>query len=307
MIDFEGSVDDLTEVSDAQLVRLAREGSDGASAELWYRHSAAGRRAAQRITSRFDADDLVQEAFTRILAAISRGDGPDGAFRPYLYTTIRNISMSWARNQVERDSVDVLAQVADPDAEFDTTTLERSVAAKAFGSLQPEVREMLWYTEVEGMSTRDAGRYLGLTPGAAATMAYRARDRLRTAWVQAHLSEDDVDPGCRWTVERLGAYARHTLARRDSRTLERHLTDCVRCTALAEELDDVAARLRGVLLPLILGPVAARAFLGTGTAAAAVPATGAETAASGGAAATAGTTAGAATASTMTAGGCVAG
>lgn len=247
-------VGDLTQASDARLVRLAREGVDDASAQLWRRHSAAGRRAAQRITRRFDADDLVQEAFTRILAAIARGDGPDGAFRPYLYATIRNISMTWARAHVERESLDVLAQVADPGSQFDVATLERSVAARAFRSLDPEVREILWCTAVEGMSSRDAGRFLGLSPGAAATRAYRARDRLRTAWVQAHVSRAAVDPRCRWTAERLGAYACRTLARRDRRALELHLAACVRCAVVAEELDAVAGRLRRVLVPFACGP-----------------------------------------------------
>ncbi|QAY70251.1 sigma-70 family RNA polymerase sigma factor [Xylanimonas protaetiae] len=257
MIEAGTAVDDLTQTSDAHLVRLARAGSDDASAELWYRHSAAGRRAAAQITRRYDADDLVQEAFARILAAIARGAGPDGAFRPYLYATIRNVAATWGRAHVERDSIDAVAQVADPDSVFDAAVLDRSIAARAFSSLRPEVREILWYTEVEGMSSGDAGRYLGLGPGAAATMASRARDRLRTAWVQAHVSGADVDPGCRWTVERLGAHARRTLARRDHRTLERHLRACERCAVLADELDDVAGRLRAVLVPLVCGPVAA--------------------------------------------------
>jgi DNA-directed RNA polymerase specialized sigma24 family protein len=48
-----------------------------AFAELWRRHYRSGLTVASSITSTFDADDLVQEAYARIYQAIARA-GADG-------------------------------------------------------------------------------------------------------------------------------------------------------------------------------------------------------------------------------------
>jgi len=48
------------------------------------------------------ADDVVAEAFARVLAAIRAGGGPDHAFRPYLLAAVRNLANDWiaARRRV---------------------------------------------------------------------------------------------------------------------------------------------------------------------------------------------------------------
>ncbi|WP_159793604.1 sigma-70 family RNA polymerase sigma factor [Puerhibacterium puerhi] len=255
---------ETTGVDDVDLVARLRDGDDGAYAELWRRHHEAGRRAASAITRTFDPDDVVQEAFTRVLAAVRRGGGPDGAFRPYLYAAVRNVVVDWGRAGRGVQLVEEPADGADPDAAFDDAVLERTVTGAAFRRLRPEWQAVLWYTEVEGMPPREAAPLLGLSPNAAAALAYRARDALRTAWLQAHVNDDAAEDGCRWTVERLGAYQRRTLARREHDRVEDHLATCVTCSALVVELDGVAASLRGVLLPLVLGPGAVALAGGTG-------------------------------------------
>ncbi|WP_187346213.1 zf-HC2 domain-containing protein, partial [Cellulosimicrobium sp. CUA-896] len=134
-----------------------------------------------------------------------------------------------------------------------TAVLERSMTVRAFRELPERWRSVLWYTEVEGMGARETGALLGMSAQAAAALAYRAREGLRRAWVQAHLSTDGVPPGCRWTVEHLGDHVRGALSGAARDRVEEHLAGCLSCTALAAELDDVASRLRVVLLPLAVG------------------------------------------------------
>ena len=82
---------DLSALSDAELITSSRAGSDAAFAVLYNRHAAAARSAARSLgASRADVDDLVSEAFTRVLSALRRGAGPEVAFRPYLMTCVRN-------------------------------------------------------------------------------------------------------------------------------------------------------------------------------------------------------------------------
>lgn len=276
--------------SDAELLAALRDGDDAAYGELWRRHATAGLRAARRVTSSLEPEDLVQEAFARILSAVRGGSGPTTAFRPYLYTTVRHVAATWGRARADETPVDELEPQPDPDALFEDPAIERGIVARAFGSLRPEWRDVLWYTEVEGMTPQEVAPLLGATPNAVSALAYRAREGLRTAWLQAHLHSAAAEAGCRWTVDRLGAYQRDRLPARERTRVEDHLRSCPACAALALEVDDLAGTLRAALLPLLLGLAGWGAAGGTvaavGTGASTTGAsTGASTGAGGGASA----------------------
>src|SRR5436190_1499228 len=129
----------------------------------------------------------------------------------------------------------------------------------AFASLPERWQMVLWHTEVEGRPAADVGPLLGLAPNAVAALAYRAREGLRQAYLQAHLQLPPPD-ACRDTIAKLGAYVRDGLSARDRRKVDEHLKQCERCTAVLLELQEVSTSLRGVLLPVLLG-VAGSAFL----------------------------------------------
>ncbi|MFP3380636.1 zf-HC2 domain-containing protein, partial [Bacillus sp. SIMBA_069] len=83
---------------------------------------------------------------------------------------------------------------------------------------------------------------LGLTANGTAALAYRAREGLRQAWIQAHISSSPEGSEHRWTTERLGSYSRGGLGRRDTARLERHLAECTKCSIVAVEARNVGAR-----------------------------------------------------------------
>src|SRR5205807_9086658 len=93
---------------------------------------------------------------------------------------------------------------------------------------------------------------MGLSPNGVAQLALRARAGLRRSYLQAHV-RNGVAPGCRWTVDHLGAYVAGALARRDTAKVEQHLARCEACRARRAELEDLGSTLRGVLLPIPLG------------------------------------------------------
>ncbi|MEO7374708.1 MAG: sigma-70 family RNA polymerase sigma factor, partial [Terrimesophilobacter sp.] len=104
--------------SDESLIAVARRGDRGAFAVLWQRHARSGMRVARQFTSSVDADDLVAEAFTLIYRQVLSGGGPDGSFRPYLYTTIRNLARRWGSRAKEL-STDELDEFEDPQLDGD--------------------------------------------------------------------------------------------------------------------------------------------------------------------------------------------
>ncbi len=272
-------------VSDVTLLERAQSGDSHAFAELWRRHNRSAALVARQYTSSIDADDLVSEAYARIYQRVLAGGGPTGAFRPYLYTTIRNLASRWGGSQREV-TVDELDDLVDVRTSEDATdrALDRALTARAFRSLPERWQSVLWYTEIEGMDPHEVAPLLGLTANGVAALAYRAREGLRVAWLQAHVS--DAVPGgeCEWALARLGGHARQGLPRREEARLASHLADCARCSIVSEEVDEVGSRLAFVMLPLILGVGVGGTLLsqlaapGAAVAASVVPAAGLATA-----------------------------
>jgi RNA polymerase sigma factor (sigma-70 family) len=249
-----------TDLSDAALIERTRRGDRAAYGELWRRHAPSARTVARSYSS-LDPDDLVAESFTKIYDAILAGKGPTGAFRPYLFTTLRNTAASWGRGRRETN-LETLESFEDPATSESATldALDRSTTAQAFRTMPTRWQEVLWYSEVEAMTPQQIAPLVGMSPNATAALAYRAREGLRQAWIQAHLRNAVDDPECRWTIDRLGGYTRGRLRGRDTAKLEAHLDGCAKCTIVAAEAREVGSRLALVLLPLTAGIGGATAY-----------------------------------------------
>lgn len=248
--------------SDAELIERARSGDPRAFGELWRRHYRSAARVARQFTSSIDADDLVSEAYARIYQRVLAGGGPTGAFRPYLYTTIRNLASSWGA--ASRDiQVDIIEDFEDDRIPDDPAAwaLDRTLTARAFRSLPERWQTVLWYTEVEGMDPHEVAPIMGMTSNGVAALSYRAREGLRKAWLQAHVSDATASGECQWAMSRLGDHARNGLSTRDHDRLTAHLAGCAKCTIVADEVDEVGSHLALVMLPLLLGGVAGGSLL----------------------------------------------
>ena len=108
---------------------------------------------------------------------------------------------------------------------------------------------MLWYTEVEGMDPHEVAPIMGITANSVAALSYRAREGLRKAWLQAHISDATASGECQWTMGHLGDHTRNGLSARDAERMTDHLEDCAKCTIVSEEVDEVGSHLAMVMLP----------------------------------------------------------
>lgn len=251
----------MSELSDDDLVERARANDSRAYGELWLRHSAAAHAVARAFTS-LDPDDVVAEAFTRILAAIGRGQGPVMGFRPYLLTSVRNVAAEWGSRQTRADTMDLedAAGAASLDAEHAAlSALERGTTADVFRSLPTRWQEALWYSEVDGLKPRQFAPLMGLAPNAASALVVRARRGFRDAWVTAQL-RNPSGPDCHETLPLLGTHTRGALSRRDARRVDAHLETCTGCALAWSEARDVASRLALVLIPLVVGVSATASY-----------------------------------------------
>ncbi len=248
---------------DAELISAVRGGETDAYGELYGRHVEAARRLARQLVASPDSDDLVSEAFARVLVALQRGGGPDLAFRAYLLTAVRRLHVDRIRATSRLHTTDDITAF-DPGVPFRDTAVEgfeNAAAARAFASLPERWQAVLWHTEVEGQKPAEVAPLLGMTPNSVSALAYRAREGLRQAFLTMHIT-DAEDDACGWTQQNLGGYVRNGLSRRDAARVENHLAECRRCTAIYLELTQVNSNLSGVLAPLLLGGAAA-GYVGT--------------------------------------------
>jgi RNA polymerase sigma factor (sigma-70 family) len=246
-------------VSDADLITAIRAGDMDAYGELYQRHvTAAQSLARQLVRGPAEVDDVVAETFSKVLDLMRRGGGPQDAFRPYLLTAVRRVAYDRHRGERKNVVTDEI-EAYDPGQPFidpAVAGLERSLIAKAFLSLPERWRAVLWHTEIEGAKPADVAPLLGLTANGVAALAYRAREGLRQAYLQMHLS-GVTRQECRPVVDKLGAFVRGGLSAREAKVVSDHLDGCSDCRAVYAELADVNVGLRGIVAPIFLGPVAA--------------------------------------------------
>jgi RNA polymerase sigma factor (sigma-70 family) len=254
---------------DAELISAVRGGDTDAYGVLFERHVEAARRLARQLVSAGDVEDLVSEAFVKVLQVLQRGGGPDVAFRAYLLTAVRRLRVDRLRATSRLHTTDDM-EMFDPGVPFRDTAVEgfeSATAARAFASLPERWQLVLWHTEVEGQKPADVAPLLGMSANSVSALAYRAREGLRQAYLNEHASELD-DESCQWTKAHLGAYIRNGISRRDAGKVEDHLGHCRTCAAIYLELSEVNSNLGAVLAPLLLGGVgAAYAASATGAAA----------------------------------------
>ncbi|MBE1580283.1 sigma-70 family RNA polymerase sigma factor [Amycolatopsis roodepoortensis] len=280
---------DLSGKSDAELIAEVRDGKIASYGTLYERHAGAAHNLARQLArSSSEADDLVSEAFAKVLDTLRGGKGPDAAFRAYLLTALRHTAYDKTRKDkrvdLNEDMSDVGGAVGEaltvPFSDTAVAGLERTLAAKAFARLPERWQAVLWHTEIEGQTPAEVAPLLGLTANGVSALAYRAREGLRQAYLQVHLAENSAER-CRASADKLGAWTRDGLSKRERTQVENHLDECDKCRALAAELADVNTGLRGIIAPIVLGG-AALGYLATTGAGKAGAVTAAATAAAAG-------------------------
>lgn len=260
-----------TPPSDVELIGRMRSGDDSAYEELYRRHAEAVRRYARTCCrDAHTADDLTAEVFARALQAVRGGSGPEHAVRAYLLTSVRRVAAGWTRSARREHLVEDFAVFAtqasrasevpdDGTVELGADVLamheaERSMAVRAFRSLPERWQAVLWHTEVEDESPSDVATLFGLDANGTRVLAGRAREGLKQAYLQAHVSatlvEDEV---CSRYADRLGTYARGRLRARAERGLRKHLDECARCRLAALQIEEVASGIPAVVPVAVIG------------------------------------------------------
>ena len=141
-----------------------------------------------------DAEDAMQEALIKTYRYVGRIREPE-AFRPWLYRTVRNACLMGRRKKAGEPtrlrSLDEVLPGTDgrarPDAPHpgknpeqlaDNTALRRRLR-KALRALPGRYRAIVFLREIEGLSTREVAKVMGMSEANVKTRLHRARLQLQ--------------------------------------------------------------------------------------------------------------------------------
>ncbi|MEU0809630.1 sigma-70 family RNA polymerase sigma factor [Streptomyces sp. NPDC005970] len=215
---------------------------DPTPGEILYRrhHEAALAYARTCCRTLHDAEDLVSEAFIRTLQAIRSGGGPRGPWRPYLLTVIRHTAIEWTAGErqvlltADFESWRQETTETDPQQRL-LADEDRRLLVRGFRTLPARWRTVLWHTLVEDASPQRVAALMGLSSSGLTSLAFRAREGLREAYLRAHVQTESADNDrCRHFSAMIGASVRRGAVR--GRGLGRHLAECSFCARAYTEL-----------------------------------------------------------------------
>jgi len=185
----------MDNLSDNELMALARNGSEEAFAIVVNRHKNAVTGFIFRMLGNYDdAVDMAQESFVRVFIAIGRYKD-DNAFSTYLYRIASNLaiselrkrkrrkllSMTWMRGGDDGDEEFELP-IASSDAGPETGVLDeerRRVIEKAIQSLPEKYRAPIVLRDINDLSYEEVAGALGLGIGTTKSRISRGRGILR--------------------------------------------------------------------------------------------------------------------------------
>jgi RNA polymerase sigma-70 factor (ECF subfamily) len=172
------------DVTDEDLLQQVAAGDEAALRALFDRHAAWLQLRLQRRSSDHDlVADALQDTFVAVWqsAAKYRGDSDVGGWL-WGIAIRRLISRLRARRQPDPVAADVVAAVSPAVQSAEDQLLiavEYGDVGTALRSLSPELRTVVQATVIDGLTTREAARLLGLPQGTVKSRMRAAKTQLR--------------------------------------------------------------------------------------------------------------------------------
>lgn len=174
------------DTDDATLLRAVADADEAALRILFDRHAPW---LSARLRRRCNDDEVVADVLSDTFVAVWRGAGrfrADGDPAAWLWgiAVRRLVSRLRGRPLPEPRTSDELDACAEPLASAEDALLlqvEHGDIGTALGSLSPELRAAVRATVLDGLTTREAARLLGIPQGTLKGRLRRAKAELRTA------------------------------------------------------------------------------------------------------------------------------
>lgn len=177
-------------VAEPAVVAQAKWGSSSAFGELYERHRLSLFRSAFRILrNREDAEDAVQRSFQRAFTSLAQFR-EDSTFSTWITRIAINEALMLLRrrrklsslSQSQNDDVDDTLEIADERATPEQALAAdefRSLVHQAISGLRESLRSVVLLRELQGLTSIETARRLGLTVSAVKARTFHARRHLR--------------------------------------------------------------------------------------------------------------------------------
>ncbi|MGW6904121.1 RNA polymerase sigma factor [Streptomyces sp. NPDC054940] len=186
------------EHSDATLLRAVAGGDSAAMATLYDRHAGwLHARLRRRCADPEVVREVLQDTFVTVWRSADAHRGEEAGGWLWTIAARRLVDARRAHERatrLEAPPVDE-ARTGHPTATAVPSTEERVLAGLEYGDvgtaldrISPELRDVLRATVVDGLSTRETARLLGIPEGTVKSRAMRARAELRAALAQLNPS-----------------------------------------------------------------------------------------------------------------------
>lgn len=176
---------------DAELLRATAAGDAQALAELYDRHAGwLHARLSRRCPDPETVHEVLQDTF--VTAWRSAGTHRGGEAGGWLWVIAARRLVDAQRSQLRAGEAEAAVVRREPDAsraavpsaeERVLASLEYALLGTALDRLSPELQTVLRATVIDGLTTREAARMLGIPQGTVKTRAMRARKELRQTLV----------------------------------------------------------------------------------------------------------------------------
>lgn len=167
--------------ADRALLRAVARGDADALATLYDRHAGwLHVRLTRRCADPETVGEVLQDTFLAVWrsAGTHRGDAVGG----WLWTIASRRLVDARRVQARAERIEPSGEAAAPSAEdLVLAGLQYGDVGTALDRISPELRDVLRATVVDGLTTGEAARLLGIPEGTVKTRALRARRELRAA------------------------------------------------------------------------------------------------------------------------------
>lgn len=168
------------------LIRRAQSGDVDAMSELIDAHQPSLYAFMLRMTGRPEvAEDVVQEAFVRVLKNLDRYD-PRFRFSTWLFTIARRLHVNWTQKHApasETDLVESRASTASQPAGMAAASERRAriseIVDRALSGLNETQREIVLLFHQQEWPITDLARYMRMPEGTIKSHLHRARQRMR--------------------------------------------------------------------------------------------------------------------------------
>jgi RNA polymerase sigma-70 factor (ECF subfamily) len=169
------------------VLERVRRGEPAAIDDLLRQAQQIARRYSQAVCGRApDSDDAMQEALLKTFTNARRIREPQ-AFRSWLYRTVKNACLVGRRLKgFEKNASSIDAQGSEEPADHGpsadailATAEDRDRIRGVLATLPPSQREVVFLRDLEGLSTREVSRVLGISEPNVKVRLHRAHRELR--------------------------------------------------------------------------------------------------------------------------------